>query len=40
LLTSHTEKHRAAGNLSEADRLALIDLCRAILNLNEFIYID
>lgn len=37
-LKSHSEKHAAAGE--RAGLLALVDLCRAILNLNEFAYID
>lgn len=37
-LKSHFEKHAAAGEL--AGMLALVDFCRAILNLNEFAYID
>jgi hypothetical protein len=37
-LKSHSEKHAAAGD--RAGMLALVDLCRAILNLNEFAYID
>ena len=37
-LQRHQVKHQDAG--AEAGRLALIDLCRAILNLNEFAYID
>ncbi len=37
-LKSHSEKHAAAGD--RAGMLALVDLCRAIFNLNEFAYID
>lgn len=37
-LQRHRVQHQEAG--AEAGRLALIDLCRAILNLNEFAYID
>ncbi|MEJ7590627.1 MAG: DUF1549 domain-containing protein [Planctomycetaceae bacterium] len=37
-LKRHQIEHQDAG--TEAGRLALIDLCRAILNLNEFAYID
>ncbi len=37
-LESHTKLHEAAGD--RAGQLALIDLCRAILNLNEFAYVD
>lgn len=39
LLVRHADQHRAAGGQG-ADRLALVDLCRAVLNLNEFAYID
>ena len=37
-LQRHQVTHQDAG--VEAGRLALVDLCRAILNLNEFAYID
>lgn len=37
-LQRHQVEHQDAG--AEAGRLALVDLCRAILNLNEFAYID
>jgi hypothetical protein len=37
-LNRHFLRHRGAG--SRAGQLALTDLCRAILNLNEFAYID
>ncbi|MDA1016573.1 MAG: DUF1553 domain-containing protein [Planctomycetota bacterium] len=40
LLLRHADKHRVNASKSEAERLALIDLCRAMFNLNEFIYID
>ena len=40
LLLRHVDKHRVNASKFEAERLALIDLCRAIFNLNEFIYID
>ena len=40
LLLRHAEKHRSAGQSSKAERLALIDLCRAMFNVNEFLYID
>lgn len=40
LLLRHGDKHRVNASKSEAERLALIDLCRAMFNLNEFIYID
>jgi hypothetical protein len=39
LLKRHTELHRKK-SAADADSLALIDLCRALLNLNEFVYID
>ncbi len=39
-LQQHAEQHRAAGRDPEVDRLALVDLCRAIFNLNEFCYVD
>ena len=37
-LKRHAQQHRSAGD--RASLLALTDLCRAILNLNEFAYID
>ena len=37
-LKRHAQQHREAGD--HASLLALTDLCRAILNLNEFAYID
>lgn len=37
-LKRHAQQHREAGD--RASQLALTDLCRAILNLNEFAYID
>ena len=40
LLLRHVEKHRSAGRSAGAERLALIDLCRAMFNVNEFLYID
>ncbi|MCA9173912.1 MAG: DUF1553 domain-containing protein [Planctomycetales bacterium] len=40
LLLRHAKQHSAHGATPEAERLALIDLCRAVSNLNEFIYID
>ena len=40
LLRRHAEKHGSAGRAADAERLALIDLCRAIFNVNEFLYID
>lgn len=39
LLTRHAHQHRATSGQG-ANRLALVDLCRAVLNLNEFAYID
>ena len=40
LLKRHAEQHRLAGRKGSAERLALVDLCRAVLNLNEFAYVD
>ena len=40
LLRRHTAQHRTAGAADRAELLALRDLCRAVLNLNEFAYID
>ncbi|MEZ6045945.1 MAG: DUF1553 domain-containing protein [Planctomycetaceae bacterium] len=40
LLQSHTELHQSQGRAEQANHLALVDLCRALFNLNEFIYID
>ena len=40
LLKRHAEQHRSAGRKGSAERLALVDLCRAVLNLNEFAYVD
>ncbi len=40
LLLRHADKHRSAGRSAGAERLALIDLCRAMFNVNEFLYID
>ncbi len=37
-LRRHKLLHQGSG--AQSDRLALIDLCRAVLNLNEFAYID
>ena len=42
-LKRHREMHRAGAEAAASDsaaRLALVDLCRAVLNLNEFAYID
>ncbi len=40
LLRRHTDQHRIDGAEDQAELLALRDLCRAVLNLNEFMYID
>ena len=40
LLRRHTDQHRMEGAENQAELLALRDLCRAVLNLNEFMYID
>lgn len=39
-LRRHAAEHRSAGRADRAEHLALVDLCRAVLNLNEFLYID
>jgi hypothetical protein len=39
LLLRHAEIHRAGGRESP-EQAALVDLCRALLNLNEFVYLD
>lgn len=39
LLQRHVATHQQAGR-EGSERLALIDLCRAVLNLNEFVYLD
>ena len=39
LLKRHAQQHRAAG-ADDAELRALGDLCRAVCNLNEFLYID
>ncbi len=39
LLIRHAQQHRSTGR-EGVERLALVDLCRAVLNLNEFAYID
>jgi hypothetical protein len=39
-LARHVEKHTATGAGDQAERLAVVDFCRAMLNLNEFVYID
>lgn len=40
LLQRHADQYRSQGLDESADRLALRDLCRVIMNLNEFTYID
>jgi hypothetical protein len=41
LLTQHHEQYCHEGHTAdEAERLSLRDLCRAVMNLNEFLYID
>ncbi|HEY0981435.1 DUF1553 domain-containing protein [Schlesneria sp.] len=40
LLKRHAEQYQHTGAGEQADAMALRDLCRAILNLNEFLYID
>ncbi len=40
LLRRHTDQHRMDGAADRAELFALRDLCRAVLNLNEFMYID
>ena len=40
LVRQHSEQHLRDGAEERAEQLAFRDLCRAILNLNEFIYID
>ena len=40
LLQRHTKQYEAAATGNDAARRALVDLCRAVFNLNEFIYID
>ncbi len=39
-LQRHRELHAAKSSDDQAVKLAVADLCRAVLNLNEFIYID
>ena len=39
-LKSQVEQHRAAGETDAGDLKAVVDLCRAVLNLNEFAYYD
>jgi hypothetical protein len=40
MLSDHLSRHREAGRTDEAMKLAVRDLCRAILNVNEFMYVD
>jgi len=40
LLTRHTKIHQSGRAADRAEQLALVDLCRAIFNLNEFVYVD
>ena len=40
LLRRHSDQHQMDGAGDRAELLALRDLCRAVLNLNEFMYID
>jgi hypothetical protein len=41
LLTQHHEQYCHEGHTAdEAEQLSLRDLCRAVMNLNEFLYID
>ena len=39
MLARHARIH-AAAQAKAPERAALVDLCRAILNLNEFVYVD
>ncbi|HEY1784112.1 MAG TPA: PSD1 and planctomycete cytochrome C domain-containing protein, partial [Pirellulales bacterium] len=39
LLSRHAEIHRAAGR-EAPEQAALVDLCRTLINLNEFMYLD
>ena len=39
-LKSQAEQHRTAGEPEAAELKAVVDLCRAVLNLNEFAYYD
>ena len=40
VLNRHTEQHQSVMPKAAAAQRALVDLCRAVLNLNEFVYID
>ncbi len=40
LLIRHQQQHQLQDASVDAGRLALIDLCRAMFNLNEFLYLD
>jgi mono/diheme cytochrome c family protein len=40
LLSRHADQHRMDSAGDRAELLALRDLCRAVLNLNEFMYVD
>ena len=40
LVRQHSEQYQRDGAEERANQLAFRDLCRAILNLNEFVYID
>ena len=40
LLRRHQTQHAAKSARAQATKLALTDLCRAVLNLNEFAYVD
>ncbi|MBL8812045.1 MAG: PSD1 domain-containing protein [Planctomycetaceae bacterium] len=40
MLADHLKRHRESGRSDDALRLAVRDLCRAILNVNEFMYVD
>lgn len=40
MLADHLKRHRESGHSDDALRLAVRDLCRAILNVNEFMYVD
>jgi hypothetical protein len=40
LLVRHAKLHQTAGRQGSLEQHALVDLCRAVLNLNEFAYVD
>lgn len=40
LLVRHQQQHQLRDATADAGRLALVDLCRAMFNLNEFLYLD